>query len=252
MHEYHDIAELYAIDFADVTEDIGFYSAMARHVGGPILELMCGTGRICVPLAKQGFTTVGVDSSPAMLALAQHAHDATPDIPLTLHQGDIRNWQSSQSFGMAIIALNSFMHMTDTADQLQALQNIHRLLRPDGTLVIDVFQPDMRSLPYYQGDVVLDKQFVLPDGRHVQKFVSQWSALQEQLIHVVFMYDVSDAQHRIQRFKATFAMRYFWRFELEHLLARCGFAIQDIYGGYELEPFDESSSQMVIVATRSA
>jgi hypothetical protein len=47
-------------------------------------------------------------------------------------------------------------------------------------------------------------------------------------------------------------MRYFWRYEIEHLLARSGFTVSEIYGGYEFEPFDESSTQMVVVATRLA
>jgi SAM-dependent methyltransferase len=252
MQEYRDIAALYAIDFADVDEDIGFYRALAKHTGGPILEFMCGTGRVCIPLATAGFHTVGVDSSAAMLAHAQAAHDAQPDIPLTLHHADVCEWQPTQQFGLAIVALNSFMHLTSVDTQLSALRRVHQALQVGGTLVIDVFQPDMRSLPHYQGDVVLDKQFTLPDGRHVQKFVSQWSNLSEQLIHVVFMYDVSDDQHRIQRFKATFDMRYFWRYEIEHLLARSGFTVSEIYGGYEFEPFDESSTQMVVVATRLA
>jgi SAM-dependent methyltransferase len=250
MHEYTEIAHLYAQDFADVDEDIAFYRSLARHLGGSVLELMCGTGRVCVPLAQAGCTTVGVDASEAMLAIAQRSLAANPHIPLTLHHGDVRHWQSEQRFRLAIIALNSFMHFTNITEQMATLQNVHGLLSDQGTLVIDVFHPDMRSLPHYQGDMVLDKQFTMPDGRHVQKFVSQWSNVMAQIIQVVFMYDVIDASRQVQRFSATFAMRYFWRFEIEHLLARCGFVVQEIYGGYDLEPFDEASTQMIVVATK--
>lgn len=251
MHEYTEIAHLYAQDFADVDEDISFYRSLARHLGGPVLELMCGTGRVCVPLAKAGCTTVGVDASEAMLAFAQQSLDAQPHLPLTLHLGDVRSWQSTQRFRLAIIALNSFMHFTSVAEQIATLNNVHELLDDKGTLVIDVFHPDMRSLPHYQGDMVLDKQFTMPDGRHVHKFVSQWSNVMNQIIQVVFMYDVIDTARHVQRYSATFAMRYFWRFEIEHLLARCGFVVQDIYGGYDLEAFDEASTQMIVVATKA-
>ena len=35
--------------------------------GGPVLELGVGTGRLALPLARQGLEVTGVDSSPAML-----------------------------------------------------------------------------------------------------------------------------------------------------------------------------------------
>lgn len=251
MHEYHQIAELYAIDFADVHEDVDFYRSFAHHTRGPIIEFMCGTGRVCVPLAADGNTVVGVDSSAEMLAIAQRTRDANQVNTLSLYQGDIRSWQSDTKFGLAVVPLNSFMHLTTVDDQLQALTNIHRNLQSGGYLVLDLFHPDMRALPDYKGDVVLDKRFVLPDGRIVHKFVSQWSDIAQQFIHVVFMYDISDAGAGIQRRSASFAMRYFWRFEIEHLLARTGFTMQHCYGTYDLDPFGSESEQMLIVAKRN-
>jgi SAM-dependent methyltransferase len=252
MHEYQHIAELYAIDFGEVLEDVDFYRSFAQHTRGPIVEFMCGTGRVCVPLAADGHTVVGVDTSDEMLAIAQRTRDANQIDNLTLHHGDVRTWQSDTKFGLAIVALNSFMHLTDVNDQIQALTNIHRSLQPGGYLVLDLFHPDMRALPDYKGDVVLDKRFALPDGRVVHKFVSQWSDIAQQLIHVVFMYDISDAVNGIQRKSASFAMRYFWRYEIEHLLARTGFTLQHCYGSYELDSFGSESEQMLIVAKRNS
>jgi SAM-dependent methyltransferase len=252
MHEYQHIAELYAIDFGEVLEDVDFYRSFAQHTRGPIVEFMCGTGRVCVPLAADGHTVVGVDTSDEMLAIAQRTRDANQIDNLTLHHGDVRTWQSDTKFGLAIVALNSFMHLTDINDQIQALTNIHRSLQPGGYLVLDLFHPDMRALPDYKGDVVLDKRFALPDGRVVHKFVSQWSDIAQQLIHVVFMYDISDAVNGIQRKSASFAMRYFWRYEIEHLLARTGFTLQHCYGSYELDSFGSESEQMLIVAKRNS
>ncbi|MFN5058838.1 MAG: class I SAM-dependent methyltransferase [Chloroflexota bacterium] len=251
MHEYQQIAELYAVDFADVHDDVDFYRSFAQHTRGPIVEFMCGTGRVCVPLAVDGNHVVGVDSSDDMLTIAQRTRDANQIDSLTLHRGDVRSWQGDTKFGLAIVALNSFMHLTSVDDQVQALSNIHRNLQPGGYLVLDLFHPDMRALPDYKGDVVLDKRFALSDGRIVHKFVSQWSDIAQQLIHVVFMYDISDTVSGIQRKSASFAMRYFWRYEIEHLLARTGFTLQHCYGSYELDAFGSESEQMLIVAKRN-
>ena len=250
MDAYASIASLYAIDFADVLDDVDFYRSLARHSAGPIVEFMCGSGRVCVPLARDGHTVTGVDISAAMLSHIPTHAQYKESLALTTVQADMTEWQPDQKYGLAIVALNSFMHLQTTAEHLAALQVAHRALRPGGTLVIDLFNPDMRHLPDYKGDLVLDKQFEMPDGRMVQKFVAQWSDTAQQRIHVVFMYDINDATQRIQRVNASFAMRYFWRFELEHLLARAGFAVVDVYGSYDLAPYEADSSQLIVVAQR--
>ncbi len=43
-------------------------------------------------------------------------------------------------------------------------------------------------------------------------------------------------------------MRYFFRYELEHLLVRAGFEEVEIYGGFDGRPYDYVSGEMVVVA----
>lgn len=249
MQQYAAIAELYAADFADIHEDVDFYRVLAQHTNGPIIEYMCGTGRVLLPLARAGYHITGVDTSPEMLAIAQRELATNPLPTATLAHGDIRTWQSETRFGLAIVALNSFMHLTSSADQLQALAHIHAALLPQGRLVIDVFNPDIRSIPAYRGDVVLDRQFCLPDGRTVQKFVAQWADVLTQQINVVFMYDINESAG-VKRVNASFIMRWLWRYEAEHLLARAGFDVEHVYGDYELGELHAESEQMVIVARK--
>jgi SAM-dependent methyltransferase len=249
MDPYASIAALYAIDFADVRDDVDFYRSLARTTRGPIVEFMCGGGRVAVPLAADGHTVTGVDLSAAMLAHIPDHPLYRPDLKLDTVCADMCTWETDTRYGLAIVALNSFMHLQETSEHIAALQRAYRALRPGGTLVIDLFNPDMRHLPDYRGDTVLDKQFALPDGRTVQKFVAQWSDVAAQKIHVVFLYDINGSE-RFQRVSASFSMRYFWRFELEHLLARCGFSLDAVYGDYELTPYQSDSEQLVVVATR--
>ncbi|NTU82301.1 MAG: class I SAM-dependent methyltransferase, partial [Chloroflexales bacterium] len=71
MHTYDPFARYYDADFRDYLEDLPFYHELARRTGGPLLELMCGTGRVLLPLAEAGYSITGVDSSPAMLSIAR-------------------------------------------------------------------------------------------------------------------------------------------------------------------------------------
>src|SRR4029450_7333491 len=73
MTLYDAIASFYDPWSRSVTEDVDFYVEQALASGGPMVELAVGTGRIAIPVARAGIRVIGVDSSPAMLAVARAA-----------------------------------------------------------------------------------------------------------------------------------------------------------------------------------
>src|SRR5262245_23366046 len=48
-------------------DDVPFYAGLVAEAGGPALELMCGSGRVLLPLLRMGVDADGVDCSPEML-----------------------------------------------------------------------------------------------------------------------------------------------------------------------------------------
>jgi len=64
------LARLYDLDLLDDPGDLDLWLALAEKTGGPILELMAGTGRLAVPLAEAGFAVTAVDLDPSMLRRA--------------------------------------------------------------------------------------------------------------------------------------------------------------------------------------
>ncbi len=52
---------IYDLENAAFEPDGLFYLSLARETGGPLLELGCGTGRIAIPLAKEGFDVTGLE-----------------------------------------------------------------------------------------------------------------------------------------------------------------------------------------------
>jgi hypothetical protein len=45
-------------------------------------------------------------------------------------------------------------------------------------------------------------------------------------------------------------MRWFLRFELEHLLARSGLAVRDVYGTFDRGPLRDDSPEIIVIAER--
>ena len=75
---------------ADITADIPFYVGLARQAAGPLAELAIGNGRVAIPVAQAtGQPVIGIDSSPAMLALARAGATAA-GVQLDLREGDMR------------------------------------------------------------------------------------------------------------------------------------------------------------------
>jgi SAM-dependent methyltransferase len=251
MSQFDAFARFYDADYGAINDDLAFYQELARRAGGPILEVMCGSGRLLAPLARAGFNLVGVDVSEAMLALARERLTAEGLLErVELLAADVRERAPRGPFALAIVALNSFMHLLDAGEQLAALARIHAALRPGGLLAIDLFNPDPRALAEQNGALVLDKRFVLADGTPVQKFVAQHAGMAEQVSHVTFMYDELGADGQVRRSILPFDMRWLYRYELEHLLARAGFALEALYGSYELDEYSANGDLMLAVARK--
>ncbi|MFV9507888.1 MAG: class I SAM-dependent methyltransferase [Oscillochloridaceae bacterium umkhey_bin13] len=250
MHTYDPFARYYDADFQHYRDDLPFLLELARRTDGPMLELMCGTGRVLLPLAEAGYTLTGVDSSPAMLALArQHLAEAALSERVTLLEGDVRDLAlPNHQFGLALIAVNSFMHLEHVRDQLACLSNTRRALTRRGLLVIDLFNPDPYEISREDGRLVLDREYQL-DGCQVQKFVAIESDAAMQQSHVTYLYDETDAEGRLTRRTMRFTMRWLYRFELEHLLARAGFTLRNLYGSYDLDEFGSGSPRLIAVAS---
>ena len=249
MSRFDGFARYYEADVGALEDDLFFYQELARRCDGPILELMCGSGRLLLPLAQAGHRLTGVDISASMLALGRAKLAAAGLIDrVELVQADVCAMVLPERFGLAIIALNSFMHLANSAEQLAALDHIREALLPDGLLALDLFNPDLRALAGYTGELVLDKSFRLADGTQVQKFVAQHADTAAQINYVTFFYDELDAEGRVRRNTLPFTMRWLYRYELEHLLARAGFALDSLYGSYDLDEYRGESELLLAVA----
>ena len=112
-----------------------FYLDEIRKAGSPVLELDCGTGRLLIPIALEGFDVVGLGRAPSMLEIAR---DKTRELPLDVRErieivdGDMRDIALNRLFKLAIIPYRAFLHLFTVEDQRAALTSIHEHLE-DGT-----------------------------------------------------------------------------------------------------------------------
>jgi len=253
--DYAPHARFYDIEHADYQEDIATYAGFAASAGrNGVLELACGTGRLLLPLAAAGSRITGIDLSPTMLALAREKSKAAGlSRRIRLVHQDMRTVDLGRRFDLVVIALNSLMHLTEQAAQLETLQNAARHLAPRGRLVVDLFNPDV-ALPDAQqeGQLFLHCLKVLPDGAHLLHFQSPKVDRAAQIVTMTNYHDEMPPDGRVRRHFSPFTLRYLGAGELRLLLERAGLTVDALYGSYELDPFTSDSPRLIAVASLRA
>lgn len=237
-------------------QDVSFFVEMAQLSGGPVLELGCGTGRVLIPIAESGIEIVGLDASPLMLAvcrdkLLRASQDVRSRVTGLVH-GDMRDFELGRKFSLVTIPFRPFQHLLTVDDQMSCLANIRRHLADRGKLVLDIFNP---SLPHLADESYLQEhgeepEFVTPDGRKVVRRARIISRdYFNQITQNELIYDVTHPDAREERLVHRFPMRYLFKFEAEHLLARCGFGVETVYADYDKSPYGSKyPGELIFVA----
>ena len=245
------LARYYDWEHATFQEDVAMYLGFAKRTGGPVLELACGTGRLLRPLAAEGIRAVGIDSSAEMLALACRAlaRDGLADVA-ALHQADLRDFALDERFRLAFVALDSFGLLQRRAEQHAALVRIRDHLSPGGLLVLDVANGNLRG-GEARDELLLQHVGADPaSGRPLSKWTARATDLAGQVDRFTYFYDEVREDGTVVRRTTGLALRYFGRFELELLLERAGFAVEALYGSYDLAPFSSDSERLIAVGVK--
>ena len=230
---------------------------MAAAAGpGPLLELGCGTGRVLRPLARAGYEITGIDLSAQMLEYCLARLETEPAGTrdrVTLLVGDMTSFDLGRRFAAIFCAFNTFHHLRTVEQQLACLDRCRAHLMAGAPLVLDLFNPDPapgdgggdESADAEANALVVDWE----DGRRIRRWLSACDYNRRlQCNECEMTYEVRETDGTTRRLIETFPMRIVYRYELEHLLARCGFRVTAWYGGYDLQPFTEESLGMIVVA----
>jgi SAM-dependent methyltransferase len=225
--------------------DVAFYRGLAAEGGGPVLELGCGTGRVLLEIAALGFPCTGLDASQHMLARLR----AKSDLPnLRLVRAPMQDFDlPDERFGLIFSAFRAFQHLHTVADQLACLACVRRHLAPGGLFAFDVFAPRLARMAELEEPETVDLRFD-HDGEQVARYARVTRDPPAQLLRVHFRYERSRDGRVVGNEHASFQMRWFWRYELEHLLARAGFGEIEILGDFDRSPVSSDSPAFVAIA----
>lgn len=227
MSAYDGFAPIYDVWAADMTEDVAFYVELAREADGPVVELAVGTGRVAIPIAERtGRKVIGIDSSPAMLAVARE-RAAAAGVDLELREGDMRDFGLDEPAALVICPARSLLHLPTWADRSRVFERVAAALRPRGYFAWNAFVFD----------------FTVAAANH-----DRW-----QDAPVRHRIDQIPADNRIDITLETGPKISLWwvsRGEWKGLLDVAGLETEALYGWFDRRPFDEESREFVWVVRK--
>jgi SAM-dependent methyltransferase len=249
----------YDASVPDWPGEIDFYRSMAagtRSAGGAVLELACGTGRVAIPLARDGVRLVGLDLSAAMIAVARQKSAGLDTVRWV--EGDMRSFELGETFDLALIPGHSFQNLNTPQDQLACLQSIKRHLKPGGELVVHLDHMNRENVRWLgelceeRGGVFKPAEgFRHPETGHRVRALRAWSyepATQTATARTIWEEMDADGGvvNRVER--RPIRLHVVFRFEMEHLLARAGFQVAAVYGDFQRHALEDTSPDMIWVA----
>lgn len=239
-------------------QDLQFYVDMAKTKGGPVLDLACGTGRILLPIAREGIPIHGVDNSLPMLNVLQDKLQRevkdVRELVSTL-QGDIRSFRSNREYPLVIIPFRPLQHMYTVEDQIAALQTAAFHLEDGGFLVFDVFYPKSDSLLSKIGEEFLEVEWrpKSDPGKVIRRYFRKESVDKiKQNFSGTFIFRTYQGEKLVLEETESLRMSYYTYPHLRALFMLTGLEIVEEYGSFERTPLDNQAQQMIFVLKRNS
>ena len=250
LPEYDSLEEFrdpWTYDLVDTgyEEDRPVIEQWAQSLGGPLLDIACGTGRVAIPLAAQGYSVTGVDIMPEMIARASEKA-AAQAVAVEWVVADARAFQLQRQFRFMYMVANAFQFFLTRADQEALLARVREHLHPEGCFLFETRNPSPRNL--YERRRPGLQQFTMPDGGRLTIADEQprYDPM-TQIQHCASRYRwLHPGGQQVEKTKRT-ALRYVFPQEIEALLFYNGFHIRACYGSWQQEPLTADAREMIYV-----
>lgn len=211
--------------------------------GKRVLELAAGTGRLAIPLIRDGAEYTGIEISPEFCSqaekkLLQHQMDAK------FIQGDIRELNLNETFDLIFIGFNSFLHLLQDNDAESCLRCVKKHMHKDTIFVIDIFVPNPLFL--YRPETRF------PVMEYIDSITGELTNVEETSV-----YDPDSGINKITWFYNTptktddkiysFTMRMYFPDTMNRLIVDSGLTIQKMMGKHDFSDFQEDSELQIYI-----
>jgi len=217
-------------------EASAFIDALIKFFNPPIqsnfLDLACGKGRHSIYLHQKNFNVVGLDLSHNSIESASKF--TLPDLKFMEH--DMRQPLNGYQFDYVLNLFTSFGYFDDPKDDLAVIRNAKQCLKPGGIFLLDYFNAtkpnDHFDIPFTKevDSIKFDLIKHIKEGRIIKEITVNDSGKISEFTEQVRIYSLG-------QFKQIFNNE--------------GLTIENVFGSYDLEPYDERFSDRLILVARN-
>ena len=262
--DFYRRAELYDLEYSDLTEDLEHYRRLARGAGR-VLELGAGSGRVTVPMAETGASVLAVDLSSTMLdRLGARLREQPLDVEVL--RANFLDLDLGERFPLVVLAFNAIHHVYEPEDVLRLFDVVKRHLQPDGRFAMDMLVPDPDWFEgegpilsgyriYPDRDVVMETDFgeIRIDLAPESAPNTAWNF--RHLAENGFYDEITQINHVRYHFRRSHGevqtidmpMRMYYPQEFLYLVRQAGLRIVSCDGDFEGAPLRRGASKMVLV-----
>jgi len=233
------LAEIYDLD-NPWDQDTDFYLTLAEPGPSRVLDLGCGTGTLCCALAQRGHSVTGVDPAGPMLAIAASKPYAEK---VEWIQCSAQDYRSENRFDLIVMMGHVFQILLTDEEVLAVLSTMRRHLKPGGKAAFETRNPNIDWADVWGTHA--PAEHTLPDGR-VRETLQITSELGE-LISFQQQFEFPDVT-----ITSSSRLRFLSRTRTEELIARSGFVISEVFGDWDLSPFEPKQSLEMIFILEAA
>jgi SAM-dependent methyltransferase len=243
-------ARRFALEHAHYVEDLPFWRAAAARCGSPVLDLGAATGRVAIPLARDGHEVWALDRSPAMLAeLARRLEGEPPDVAARVRPvaGDIADLRLDGEFRLVIAAMNTLQVLTEPADRVACLRGVRAHLAEGGELAFEVGYPDPDEIVATMGVERSNGHYRDGAGGPLLLHSGWYDGWDPGTRTLEFTLRVEEhrAGARPREFLRRHRVHLFWPDEVEELLARAGLEPVEVAADFAGTPLGPGAERQV-------
>ncbi len=211
--------------------------------GSRVLDLGCGPGLYCTRLHKRGINVTGMDFSRNSIEYAdRYAKENGMDIEY-IYQNYL-NMDYENEFDAILLIYCDLGALTDSERDI-LLGKVRKALKPEGTLIFDVFTGHYFDHPAWKNWYVSGANFWRPYAH----LVLEQELRYEEADVILRQHTVIDESGKISVYRIW--DHYYTRGSAIKMLQENGIKVQDIFSDLTGKPFEEKTDKMGIAAKRA-
>jgi len=226
--DFGHVADIYDY-YTKVDFDIDFFKTLCKGHKN-ILELMCGTGRVSIPLIDEGIPLTGVDNAEEMPDSFRKKINGSKNVKIVCQ--DICELSLEEQFDLIIIPSNSISEIIDREKRRQAFRRINEHLTPDGIFFCTLYNPDYR-IQQADGNIRHLGKYDLDDNKtlvvtYYNVYSPEWSVISGSQF-----YEIYKNNRLTEKRCLDIHFSIITKEEICEMARGEGFSLKAIYGDYE-------------------